>query len=357
VTGGAAVVADANVDMNGDGKTDYVVTRETTTPLTEGVKAAEPSVNRSFRSFRDRKRYEIENGKTAEGLIAPPIYWYVSLNGSGATGVGQVGDGATDTITPEDFDGDGKDDLAVWTTGAPNVAGFKILQSSTNTLRVEVFGQNGDDPAVVGDYDGDNKADVAVYRCPPFGGGDGQCYYYYRGSNNNPNGNITYVPWGFGEDLDFFANPGDFDGDGKFDFCIQRVNPSNDAQGQFVLLKSSNMGIEYINWGLSNDYIVPGDYDGDGKADFTVVRAVNGNYQWWILTRTGATGVATFGLSTDFFAQGDYDGDGKTDLGIWRQSANSSQNYFYTLNSGNGAVQVFEWGQQGDVPAAGWNVH
>jgi hypothetical protein len=298
----------------------------------------------------------------SDSAIAPPIYWYTYFNPSGATGVGQLGDAATDFITPEDFDGDGKDDLAVWTEAPATQANFKILQSTTNTVRVEFFGQTGDDPAVVGDYDGDGKADPTVYRCPGIADPDGQCYFFYRGSLNNPSGSVTYVPWGFGVDGDFFPYVGDMDGDGKNDFCIQRANPASPANGQFVLLKSADLGIEYINWGLSSDFLIPGDYDGDGKTDLTVRRTVSGSRHHWILYRTGATDFVQWGVTGDSSVPGDYDGDGKTDLAVWRGNSDPTQNFFWIRNSSNFSVTQFEWGQcptvaTCDFAVAGWAVH
>ena len=369
VTAGAGPTPtpDANVDLNGDGKTDWVVARGTTTPLTEADAPSElaPRLNIDSRS-ETKERTRIEQVK-GDNLIAPPIYWYTTLNGPGTNSVAQLGDAATDFITPEDFDGDGKDDLAVWTTGAPNVAAFKILQSTTNTVRVDVFGQEGDDPAIVGDYDGDNKADPAVYRCPPDTGSAGQCFFYYRGSNNNPGGAITYVPWGFGVDGDFFPLIGDFDGDGKFDFNIQRANPTNANQGQFVLLKSQNLGVEYINWGLSSDFLIPGDYDGDGKWDICVRRSNTpsaGLRTYYVLSRTGATSAVQWGIAGDASTPGDYDGDGKTDFAIWRASTTPGDSRFWVLNSSNLSVSTFTWGScpnpgagQCDFAVAGWAVH
>jgi spore coat protein A, manganese oxidase len=297
-----------------------------------------------------------------ESVLAPPIYWYSSINGSGVNGVGQLGDAATDYIITEDFDGDLKDDLAVWTEAPATQANFKILQSSTNTVRVEFFGQTGDDPAIVGDYDGDGKADPAVYRCPGVADPDGQCYFFYRGSNANPGGNVTYVAWGFGVDGDFFPYVGDFDGDGKNDFCIQRANPGSPTNGQFVLLKSADLGIEYINWGLSSDFLIPGDYDGDGKTDFVVRRTVTGTRQHYVLTRTGATGQVQWGVTGDSSTPGDYDGDGKTDFAIWRGSSTPGDSRFWVLNSSNNSVTQFTWGQcptvsTCDFAVAGWAVH
>src|SRR5690606_36098840 len=112
-----------------------------------------------------------------------------------------------DTIAPNDYDGDGITDIAVWRTDGGEGA-FHIFESSTSTVRVEPFGQDGDDPAITGDYDGDGSADVAVYRSPIT---PGECSFYYRGSNNNPNGNVTFVPWGSGQDGDFYPAVGDYD--------------------------------------------------------------------------------------------------------------------------------------------------
>ncbi len=343
----------ANADYNGDGKTDWVVARATNTPLSEGEGVSESTIGGFDAAATEIKGYR-RPAVDSDSPQAPGIAWYVKTNGANATFGAQWGDAATDFVIAEDFDGDSKSDFTVWRTGAPNVAAFYILQSQTNTVKTSLFGQNGDDPAVVGDYDGDNKADVATYRCPALNAGDGQCFFYYRGSLNNPGNNITFVPWGFGENGDFFPNVGDFDGDGKNDFCIQRTNPAQAGQAQFVLKRSSDGGTEFINWGGSTDFIIPGDYDGDGKSDFCVRRTVAGARQHWILTRTGNQSLVTFGITGDTSVPGDYDGDGKTDIGVWRGGATGQ---FYVLQSTNGASVNSPWGTTNDFAVAGWAVH
>jgi hypothetical protein len=347
-------------DFNGDGKTDFVVARAAVPSVSE-----ETSQNTSFvwNGFENRgeTKGRIERPKNNENdgdaPLAPPIYWYTRINGTGAITATQWGDGATDTVVTEDFDGDLKSDITVWRPGPPFGANFYILQSGSNTVRADTFGQTGDDPAVVGDYDGDNKADPAVYRCPALGAPAGQCYFFYHSSVT---GQIIYGPWGFGNDGDFFPYIGDFDGDGKNDYCIQRTNPSQAGQGQFVLLKSGG-GIEYINWGNNTDFLIPGDYDGDGKTDFCVRRTVSGSRFHYVLTRTGATSGTVWGITGDSSVPGDYDGDGKTDFAIWRGSATPGQTAFYVLNSGTGSVSALQWGQcpagNCDYAVAGWPVH
>jgi len=360
VSFGAAVVQHV-VDYNGDGKSDYIVARATSSPLAE---AKGPSMLSSMGINTEVRRHtsQIIRGITGKNdLLSPPIFWYVALNGSNATGVAQLGDAASpDFVVSGDFDGDSKTDIAVWTEAPATQANFKILQSSNNTVRVEFFGQTDDDPSVVGDYDGDGKADPAVFRCPVSPAPAGQCYFFFRGSLNNPSGNVTYVPWGFGTDLDFFSYVGDFDGDHKNDFCLQRSNPSSPNNGQFVLLKSNGGGVEFINWGLATDFLVSGDYDGDGKTDFCVRRSDDPSIDkrtYYVLTRTGATFGAQWGVVGDSSTPGDYDGDGKTDFAVWRGSATAGDSRFWILNSSNGSVSQFIWGQSGDFAVAGWAVH
>jgi hypothetical protein len=363
VQAGTTPVRDANVDFNGDGKTDYVVTRGTTTPLAGVTASSMFSPRSSDPDIRRRPSQMRPKSGTRSNLVDPPVYWYTAINGTNTTGVGQLGDAITDFELSEDFDGDGKDDPVVWTEAPAGQANFKILQSSTDTIRVEFFGQSGDDPAVVGDYDGDGKADPAVYRCPDANGPDGQCYFFFRASLNNPNGNITYIPWGFGVDGDFFPYVGDFDGDGKNDFCVQTSNPSAPNQGLFYLAKSGG-GTEYVFFGLATDFLVPGDYDGDLKTDFCVRRGDTptvGARTYYVLTRTGAISQIQWGITGDVSTPGDYDGDGKTDFAIWRGSEVPGDSRFWVLNSSNGTVTLFNWGQCSagvcDFPVAGWAVH
>ncbi len=351
--GTSGPTAPANVDFDGDGTSDFSIARDTSTPLTnissEFFKAG---------SIREKLAIRKEMVRSPELGEPPPvgsgITWFSSSSSNGTPEIVGFGEAATDFLVPNDYDGDEQTDFAVWRPGTN--AAFYVLNSSNSTVTVTLFGQDGDDPAITGDYDGDGLADIATYRCPT--DAPGQCFFFFRGSAGI--GNISYVPWGFGEDGDFFVNPGDFDGDERYDFCIQREDPSNPAAGQFVLLRSSDLGVEYISWGTSTDFILPGDYDGDGLSDFTVRRNVGGTLNHYILERDGGgTGASPiiFGLAGDVTAPGDYDGDGSTDIAIWRENTDPAQNYFWVFRSGNGVVTTFKWGQENDIAVANWLVH
>jgi subtilisin-like proprotein convertase family protein len=360
--GSPPVPGEANVDFNGDGTSDYVVARDLSPPPVIGNSSAFFKAE----SVRERLKIQAEQQQSAidNGVPGTTIGWYIDYSGANPDQVSGFGVAATDFLVPNDYNVDGRDDIAIWRPGAPTVAAFYILNGGDFTVREEAFGQTGDDVAITGDYDGDGIADLASFRCPALGAGDGQCFFFYKGSDNNPGGNITYVPWGFGETFDFFVNPGDFDGDQKYDFCIQRTDPAAPGAGQFVLLRSSDGGIEYINWGRNTDIIVPGDYDGDGMNDFCVSRTetIDGvpGRSYYILERDGGgTGISPirWGIAGDTRAPGDYDGDGATDIAIWRPNANPDMNFFYIRRSSDGALQTSEWGLQNDFAVASWLVH
>ena len=308
----AAPTSDAPVDFNGDGKTDFVVVRNT--------------------------------GGGSGGQIT----WFWNLNGSAAPTAAAAWGISTDKFVSGDYDGDGKDDIAVWRPGAATVAAFYILNSATSTLRQEAFGQTGDDASVVGDYNGDGKDDLAVYRSGASAGDPST--WFYRTTANGP---VTYMPWGQNGD---FPAPGDYDGDGKADFAVQRNNGG--GQARFWRMQTT-AGFDSVVFGTPTDVIVPGDYDGDGKTDIATVRGASGSIQWhWLNSSNSTIDYRTFGASaTDFPAQGDYDGDGKTDVGIWRPSASANASAFWSLGTTSNTVTTFAFGANGDYPVANFNSH
>lgn len=324
---------DAPVDFNGDGKTDVSILRST-------------------------------------GFGTQMTWWNLESGTGNVTNL-DLGLRAIDQPVPADYDGDGKDDIAVFRFSGPEGGTWYIFQSSTGTYRIERFGIPGDNPTIVDDYDGDGKDDLAVFRRSA---GPGQTYFFYKGSLNNPDGNITYVPWGmrYGTQSDQIDDPytGDFDGDGKADFAVQRradtsVTTLNTPAVFHILTAAGNYSVQYF--GLAGDRIVPGDYDGDGKTDIAVARGFNispGSTTWHIRYSSGIPDDSTVFGSGFGFAQGDYDGDGATDIAYFMASGDPDEVGFWYLSSANNREDRFvRWGARpafpspgaGDLPAAGYN--
>ncbi len=297
------------VDFNGDGKTDFAVLRN------------------------------IGGGPSGQ------IRWFINYTGTATTVASDWGLSG-DAYVAADYDGDGKSDIAAWRGISNNQpsgnAFFYILESQNNTLRIEDFGQVGDDPRVVGDYDGDGKDDVAVYR--PGATAGQNSVWYWRTANAGP---ISNKVWGLNGD---FPAPGDYDGDGKNDFVTQRANGGGSA---IFWLNLTTAGVSNRVFGTETNLVTPGDFDGDGKTDLAIVRGVGGSIEWWHLRSSDNVAVLTvFGASaTDLIAVGDYDGDGKSDQAIWRPSANPGESAFWVNGSTSGAYSQ-PMGSAGDIPVA-----
>jgi len=302
------------IDFNGDGTTDFSVVRP--------------------------------NGASGTAM------WFQGINGQPVYTAQPWGIG-TDFFLAGDYDGDHKTDLTVWRQGAQ--ANFYILLSSNSTVRAVPFGITGDDPNIPGDYTGDGIDDPAVYR-------DGATssnpsYFYYLASSGPLVGQVVVTQWGQGGD---FPAPGDYNGDHKMDFCIQR-----NAGGPSVFYEHDGTGgpdipgpttVTFFGT-FATDNVVPGDYDGDGKTDVAVTRGISGS-RYWYYEPSSIPGLQVeaiqWGLSSDYTAQGDYDGDGKTDVCVWRASQTQGQTSYYYLGTTVG-VRAFQWGQFGDYPVANYN--
>jgi uncharacterized delta-60 repeat protein len=101
-----------------------------------------------------------------------------------------------------DFDGDGKQDAAVF---RPSNGTWYVLRSSDNQLQAIQFGI-ASDKLIAADYDGDNKTDFAVYR--------GGTWYIQRSQLG-----FTGIAFGAPDDI---PAPADYDGDGKTDYGVFR---------------------------------------------------------------------------------------------------------------------------------------
>lgn len=208
-------------------------------------------------------------------------------------------------------------DLAIWRISS----GTWWVLNGDGTYTTQQWGQNGDIPAP-GDYDGDGKTDFCVFR-PTEG------VWYVMPTTTNT---MAVHYYGVSGDKPV---PADFDGDGQTDLALYRSN----NQTWYVRKLASNTDV-VLQFGISGDVPIPSDYDGDGKADFALWRNSNATWQIWQSSNNSAASLQ-WGVSGDKPVPGDFDGDGKTDAAIWR-----NDNQWYIRQSSNGSWMIVSWGYQ-----------
>ena len=286
--------------------------------------------------------------------VAPIEYW--NLNSTTGIQIESWGDANRDFPVPGDYDGDGKDDLALYRAGASpgDFSAFYIFRSGTSTAQIVSYGLSGDQ-AHCRDYDGDGTTDMAIFRRGAAVGAP--AYWWIRQSSTGGTDRVDQfgtTGTATGSTLDTPVS-GDYDGDGKFDLAVYRfgIAPTN----TYIIKRSSDNTVEFKQFGnFQSDYILPGDYDGDGKYDLAVARTGSLSTSplvWWIqFSSTNLIRVQTWGISSDLPVQGDYDGDARTDMAVFRRGAAGQQSTFWVLGSFANDVLLRRWGTSTSFPVA-----
>ena len=258
---------------------------------------------------------------------------------------------STDIVIPQDYNGDQKTEVAVWRPGSPGIfytAQFPTGSGGVALERAVGYGISTDDPNAVGDYDGDGKIDYAVARV-----NSGVITWYSMSSNTNT---MRAVNFGTAPTTArfFILNGADFNGDGRDEIVFLSLDASNLATWYAGDLSTGALVFVRQFGNFTSDFLItPADYTGDKKADLIAVRQSSNGQIWYINdsaanTTTGTTfGIAdASGIRGDIQVRGDYDGDGRQDIAVWRRS----NQRFYYISSATGLLNEQKAGDADDTP-------
>ncbi|MDQ3801336.1 MAG: CHRD domain-containing protein [Acidobacteriota bacterium] len=266
-------------------------------------------------------------------------FFYIQNSLNNSFSAVQLGTGTGDIWlnNTADFDGDGRGDPFLLKLDANSVATWRIFQTSTSTIRTVQWGTFSiavGDTLAISDYDGDGKQDIAVFRR------SNGLWAILQSSNNTE----RYEFWGAQND---FPSVGDYDGDGLADLCAVRAESGQRVW--YIRQSSNGQMRREVWGSSTTDgvfFFAPFDIDGDGKQDIVVNRIVSGQQQFLVLLSSGGQSFITWGLNTDTALFGDYDGDGKTDI-VARRNV-GGQLVWIIRRSSNGQEQYYYWGVSND---------
>jgi len=243
-----------------------------------------------------------------------------------------------------DFDGDGKQDIAVANFGSNTVSIFRNISTSgsiSHETQVDFATGTGPTAIAIGDIDLDGKVDMAVTNI------NGNTVSVHRNASTGIGSLSFFASQNFATDVDpIDVAIDDFDGDGKVDMAV--VNQSTNSISTY--LNTSSIGsISFTTQSAFVTGAVPylfstGDLDGDGKAEIAVANF--GDNTVSVLRNISSNGNISFLSKVDFstgslpqsVAIGDIDGDEKPDLAVASRSSNAIS--VYKNNSTVGIIDV-----------------
>jgi len=242
-------------DFNGDGKPDLVVT------------------NGIADSFADTVSILLGNGN---GTLQPAVNF-------NADPISNTSFLAPRSVVVADFNGDGKQDLAIALGNDDSLRVF--LGNGNGTFQAGVNPAAGLEPyaLVTADFNGDGKADLAVANR------DDDTVKVYQG-----NGNGTFqagIPYSTGSSPQHLT-VADFNGDGVLDLATADCGANcsgSGGGGVSVLLGRGDGTFDFpyqFTAGTGPFAVVGGDFNGDGKIDLAVANRNSNNVSILLWTAT-----------------------------------------------------------------------
>src|SRR3989441_4232860 len=233
------------------------------------------------------------------------------------------------SVLAADFNGDGKQDLAVANFDSDNVG--VQLGADNGTLQPAVNYPVGHNPiaVAVGDFNGDGKLDLVTANV------NSNNVSVLLGTGGGAFQLAVNFPAGAGP---LSVAVGDFNGDSKLDLAV-----TNNSGGVGVLLGTGSGAFALAaNYpvGARPESVAVGDFNNDGKLDLAVANYFSGSVSVLLGTGSGTFQPAlnyAAHVSPSSVAVGDFNGDGKPDLAV---ANNNSDDVSVLLGTGSGTFQA-----------------
>lgn len=254
-----------------------------------------------------------------------------------------------------------RDDIAVIRLVNPETVKWYVARSSGNGFgQTEVWKRdfgNAGDTWLSGDFNGDGREDVAVGRLENVT----TKKWWVSLSSGTAFGNAQVWSTDFGNAGDRWFT-GDANGDGKDDLILARQHDPTQVQWYVTLSNGSRFG-QNKSWksdfGNAGDVLLVGDFNGDGKTDVSAGRQLTPTQvRWYVALSTGSSfgnyqiWDEDFGNAGDSWYIGDFNGDGRTDLAVRRQQSVTQIRWYVEISLGNqfggGTVWTEDFGNAGD---------
>ncbi len=340
-------------DMNCDGKPDVITSNINTNTLSVFLNVTSPGSSVPvFLSRADFGTLQIPenlavadlNGDGKPDMLtansgSDSISIFINRTGVGITPASYTNtdfsmqSGSTPmSVISQDFNGDGKPDLASGDYNNKEVSVFVNTTTPGSITPTYSAAQNfstgaGSPPALAsGDFNLDGKNDLAVINAEPGGG-------YIAVFLNTTAPGASSVSFSAHTDFPMANGPrvvevGDINGDGKPDLIATNGLDNSAA----VFLNTTTPGASVPSFSARTDFstgnepqeICLADFNGDGKIDFATSNGISNNVSVFFSTTTPGASTPTFSARTDFAGIGlcwgitsaDFNGDGKPDIAV-----------------------------------------
>jgi VCBS repeat protein/FG-GAP repeat protein len=239
----------------------------------------------------------------------------------------------SNSVAAGDFNRDGKQDLAITQRTQPGNVLIMIGDGAGNFSRMTNPSTSGVPYAMaVGDFNGDGNQDLAAANFVSVMAGN---VSILLGDGTGNFSAALHSPFNAGAGQPGSIAVGDFDGDGNQDLAVANASLSillGDGTGNFS-------GPTNLAAGNFPNSVAVGDFNGDGKQDLAVANLNSANISIFVGDGIGSfTGPINFatGVGPTWIVVGDFNGDGKQDLATANHSSPSGGSVSILLNNCTG---------------------